>query len=68
MRYDLHDPPLDVPTCVVADRVYNYSVYTSNTLFNGEHTFDLQPRGDRNPSFLVFDYFSYEHVLYIRLL
>lgn len=43
-------------------RVYNYPVYKSDTLSNGEHTFVLQPRAGESNSFVVFDYFAYEYV------
>ena len=40
---------------------YNHSVFSSNTLNNGEHTFTLSavPNGTQS-SYLVFDYFAYE--------
>lgn len=41
---------------------YNYTVYSITGLENKEHTFAIQPRGDVNTSYLVFDYFTYEYV------
>lgn len=44
------------------DWTYNSSVFSTSGLENKEHTFVVQPRGDVDTSYIVFDYFTYTYV------